>query len=176
MEKEIYLAGGCFWGTEKYFSNINGVVETEVGYANGKTEYPTYEEVCYGGTGHAETVMVVYDPQKISLEFLLDLYYDVIDPTSINRQGGDFGPQYRTGIYYVDEGDKDIILQSIAELQTKYAEPIAIEVAPLENYYPAEDYHQEYLNKNPNGYCHIGFAEFEKAKKAVDPSKNNANN
>lgn len=173
MKKEIYLAGGCFWGTEKYFLNIKGVIETEVGYANGETEYPTYEDVCYSITGHAEAVKVIYDPEKISLEFLLSLYYDVIDPTSLNRQGWDIGTQYRTGIYYVDEGDKDIILQSINQLQTKYTDPVVVEVRPLENYYPAEEYHQKYLDKNPLGYCHIGPAKFEKAKKAFDPNKNN---
>ncbi len=172
MKKEIYLAGGCFWGIEKYIASINGVTETEVGYANGNTENPTYEEVCSNGTGYAETVKVTYDPQKISLEFLLKLFYDVIDPTSLNRQGMDIGTQYRTGVYYVDEEDKDIILNSINELQTKYTEPIAVEVKPLESYYVAEEYHQKYLDKNPAGYCHIGFAEFEKAEKAVDPSKN----
>lgn len=170
MKKEIYLAGGCFWGTEKYFANINGVIETDVGYANGHIENPTYEEVCRGDTGHTETVRVVYDPQIVSLGFILELYYEVIDPISINRQGGDVGPQYRTGIYYVDNDDKDIIFKSIKELQTKYIEPIGIEVMGLENYYTAEEYHQKYLDKNPKGYCHIGPEKFKKAKKAADPS------
>ncbi len=168
--KEIYLAGGCFWGTEKYLGNINGVVETEVGYANGITKDPTYEQVCRGNTGFAETVKVIYKPQKVSLPFLLSLYYEVIDPTTINRQGGDFGPQYRTGIYYIDEKDKDIIDQSIKQLSLKYDEPIQIEVKVLENYYPAEENHQKYLDKNPGGYCHIGKREFENAKKAIDTS------
>lgn len=167
--KEIYLAGGCFWGTEKYLSNVNGISKTDVGYANGNTENPTYEEVCHHNTGHAETVRVFYDPQKISLSFILNLYYDVIDPTSINRQGGDTGTQYRTGIYYVDQGDRELIMQSITELQTKYEKPIAIEVLPLSNYYLAEEYHQKYLDKNPNGYCHIRSDKFEKAKNAIDP-------
>ena len=166
--KEIYLAGGCFWGTEKYLSNINGIVKTDVGYANGDTEYPTYQEVCYNNTGHAETVRVFYDPAKIRLEFILSLYFEVIDPTSINRQGGDTGPQYRTGIYYVEEEDLPIILHSIQSLQTQYDKPIAIEVLPLVNYYLAEEYHQKYLDKNPNGYCHIHRDSFEKAKQARD--------
>jgi len=166
--KEIYLAGGCFWGTEKYFSEISGVVETEAGYANGNTHNPSYEEVCHNNTGHAETVKIKYDPKQIRLEFLLKLYYDVIDPTSMNRQGGDIGTQYRTGIYYVDENDLSIIKGSIQELQKQYDKPIAIEVLPLQNYYAAEEYHQKYLDKNPNGYCHIGNDKFELARQAKD--------
>lgn len=168
--KEIYLAGGCFWGTEKYLSGIKGIVNTDVGYANGNTENPSYEEVCRNNTGHAETVRVVYDPGEIRLSFVLDLYYDVINPTSVNRQGGDIGTQYRTGIYYVYEEDKEIIEDSIKELQKKYDKPIAIEVLPLKNYYLAEEYHQKYLDKNPSGYCHIGTDKFEKAKLAIDPT------
>lgn len=171
--KLIYLAGGCFWGTEKYFSEVKGVVSTEVGYANGNTENPTYEEVCHNNTGHAETVKVEYDPKVISLSFILDLYYDVINPTSVNKQGEDEGTQYRTGIYYVDDSDVEIIKNSIEKLQTKYDKPIAIEVLPLKNYYPAEEYHQKYLDKNPNGYCHISLNKFAKAKTAVDPLNNN---
>lgn len=169
--KFIYLAGGCFWGTEKYLSEVKGIVRTEVGYANGKTENPTYEEVCHNNTGHAETVEVEYDSEKISLSFILDLYYDVINPTSVNKQGGDTGTQYRTGIYYVDELDVEVIKQSIAKLQTRYEKTIAIEVLPLKNYYSAEEYHQKYLDKNPNGYCHIGVEKFEKARTASDPDK-----
>ena len=170
MKKEIYLAGGCFWGTEKYLSNIGGIIETDAGYANGTTQNPTYEEVCDGNTGYAETVRVVYDTQKASLPFILNLYYDVIDPTTINRQGGDVGSQYRTGIYYTDEEDKEIIQQSILNLRVRHDRPIAIEVKPLENYYIAEEYHQKYLDKNPTGYCHIGSSDFNKAKMAIDTS------
>ena len=166
--KEIYLAGGCFWGTEKYLSLVNGIVSTEVGYANGNTENPSYEDVCYRKTGHAETVKVLYDPNIVSLEYILKLYYDVINPLSINRQGNDIGTQYRTGIYYTDYKDKAIILESIKELQKKYDKPIAIEVMPLDNYSRAEEYHQKYLDKNPSGYCHIGRDKFEKAEKAED--------
>lgn len=172
MKKEIYLAGGCFWGTEKYLDGVKGILETEVGYANGLTENPSYEEVCHHHTGHAETVHVVYDDSIIGLHYLLDLYYDVINPVSINKQGGDVGTQYRTGIYYVASDDIEIILNSIAELQKKYKEKIAIEVKPLINFYRAEEYHQKYLDKNPNGYCHIGKDKFEKAKSAQDTSKN----
>ncbi len=167
--KEIYLAGGCFWGTEKYLSEISGIIKTEVGYANGNTEKPTYQEVCHNNTGHAETVKVYYDPKQIRLEYILTLYYDVINPTSVNRQGGDVGVQYRTGIYYVEDQDVSIIRRSIDELQKSYEKPIAIEVLPLRNYYPAEEYHQKYLDKNPNGYCHIGSHKFEQARNAKDP-------
>jgi methionine-S-sulfoxide reductase len=162
--KEIYLAGGCFWGTEKYFSLINGVRETQVGYANGSTANPSYEDVRYRDAGHAETVKVCYDPEIINLEKLLSFYYEVIDPTSINRQGADQGVQYRTGIYFTEAVDEKIIRASVAELQKQYEKPIAIEVMPLENYYPAEEYHQKYLDKNPGGYCHIGKAEFDRVK------------
>ena len=166
--KTIYLAGGCFWGVEKYLSLVSGVVSTEVGYANGRTENPSYEDVCWHDTGHTETVRVEYNLDQISLAFLLDLFYDVIDPTSLNRQGGDIGMQYRSGVYYADAADREIILDSIAQLQKNYNRPVVIEVKVLENYCPAEDYHQKYLDKNPGGYCHINSAKFEKARKAVD--------
>jgi peptide-methionine (S)-S-oxide reductase/peptide methionine sulfoxide reductase msrA/msrB len=166
--KEIYLAGGCFWGTEKYLANINGIVKTDVGYANGNTVNPSYQEVCHNNTGHAETVRVFYDPTLIRLEFILQLYYDVINPTSINRQGEDSGTQYRTGIYYVDANDVSVISKSLQELQTMYDKPVAIEMLPLRNYYLAEEYHQKYLDKNPNGYCHIRKEKFEQAKLAKD--------
>lgn len=162
----IYLAGGCFWGTEKYFSLINGVTKTSVGYANGNTDNPTYEEVKHSNTGHAETVEVVYDSAILSLDKLLLLYYDVINPTSVNKQGGDIGSQYRTGIYYTTPEDLPVIQASIAELAKKYTLPIAVEVLPLTKYFLAEEYHQEYLDKNPNGYCHIGRDKFAKAKEA----------
>ena len=164
MQKEIYLAGGCFWGTEKYFKNIKGVIQTEVGYANGNTERPTYKEVCDHNTGHAEAVKIVYDESQVSLSSILVLYYDVIDPVSINRQGGDVGSQYRTGIYFVEPQDEVIIKKSIEELQKKFNERIAIEVKTLLNYFKAEEYHQKYLDKNPNGYCHIGKDKFDKVK------------
>ena len=168
---EIYLAGGCFWGTEKYIASIHGVLSTEVGYANGKTLNPTYEEVCTNNTGHAETVHVFYDQGIVSLAFLLELYYEAIDPTSYNRQGGDFGSQYRTGIYYVDDKDLPVIESSISKLQKRIDKPIAIEVKRLENFSPAEEYHQKYLDKNPAGYCHIGRSKIEKAANAIiDPA------
>ena len=161
--KEIYLAGGCFWGTEKYLSLIKGVVETEVGYANGPTAQPSYEEVC-SGSGHAEAVRVVYRVDEVSLTRILELFYEVIDPVSVNRQGFDVGVQYRSGVYYVQEEDRKLILQSLQTLQRRYKKPLAIEAEPLRNFYPAEDYHQKYLDKNPHGYCHIGEEEFQKVK------------
>lgn len=174
MLKEIYLAGGCFWGTEQYLQNVKGILNTEVGYANGSTEHPTYEQVCHQNTGHAETVRVEYDDKIISLPFLLTLYYDVINPTSINRQGGDSGAQYRTGIYYTVSQDEPVIAASIAGLQKDFDKPIAIEVLPLKNYSRAEEYHQKYLDKNPNGYCHIGADKLNLAKHAQDPSPKRA--
>ncbi|RKD33560.1 peptide-methionine (R)-S-oxide reductase MsrB [Lacrimispora algidixylanolytica] len=171
MKKEIYLAGGCFWGTEQYLQHIKGILATEVGYANGNTENPTYEEVCRKNTGHAEAVKVEYEDTVIGLPYILELYYDVINPVSVNRQGGDVGSQYRTGIYYIDEQDISVIESSILKLQEKYKEKIAIERLPLNNYYKAEEYHQKYLDKNPGGYCHIGADKFEKAKKAIDKDK-----
>ena len=153
---EIYLAGGCFWGVQKYLASIKGVISTEAGYANGKTLNPTYEEVCRNNTGHAETVQVVYNDEYISLDELLNVYFRAIDPTSLNRQGGDVGTQYRTGIYYVNNADRPIIDSAIAKLAEQHDKPIAIEVKPLENYSPPEEYHQNYLDKNPGGYCHIG--------------------
>jgi peptide methionine sulfoxide reductase msrA/msrB len=170
--KEIYLAGGCFWGTEKYISSITGVIETQVGYANGKTANPSYQEVCHNNTGHAETVKVTYDPDVLPLPFLLELYYDAVDPTSVNRQGGDHGTQYRTGIYFTDPEDEPFIRASLKSLQNRLDKPVAVECMLLENYYPAEEYHQKYLDKNPNGYCHISKDEMEKAAQAtVDPTR-----
>lgn len=167
MEKTIYLAGGCFWGTEKYLSLIPGVVNTEVGYANGKTENPTYEEVCRDNTGHAETVKVTYNAKYLSLQELLTRFFKVIDPTSVNRQGNDTGVQYRTGIYYTQSADKEEIFSALHELQTKYEKPLAVEAKILENFYPAEEYHQKYLDKNPGGYCHIPVRAFEMAKEPI---------
>ena len=164
---EIYLAGGCFWGTEKYIAAIKGVQETQVGYANGNTENPTYEDVCYRNTGHAEVVKVVFDASVLPLEFLLELYYESVNPVSMNRQGGDVGKQYRTGIYYINEDERATIIRSIEKLQRNYKEPIAIEVEALRNYTVAEEYHQKYLDKNPNGYCHISRAKVQKAREAV---------
>ncbi len=151
----IYLAGGCFWGVEEYMSRIAGVYDASSGYANGTTENPTYSEVINNNTGHAETVKVVYDSSIVSLDELLVKFFLVIDPTSLNKQGNDAGTQYRTGIYYTDESEKAIIDMEIEKIQAEHKDPIVVEVLPLENFYDAEEYHQDYLVKNPNGYCHI---------------------
>jgi peptide methionine sulfoxide reductase msrA/msrB len=165
MEKVIYFAGGCFWGTEHFFKLINGVIKTQVGYANGITEAPTYQEVCTNTTHHAETVMVTYDPEKIPLRFLLEMYFKAIDPTLLNQQGHDVGTQYRTGIYYTDEADVPIIKEVYQEEQKKYKKKMVTEVEPLNCFYTAEEYHQDYLDKNPEGYCHLPLELFEFAKK-----------
>ena len=158
--KEIVFAGGCFWGVEEYFSRIPGVVETRVGYANGHTADPTYEEVCTGRTGHAESCLVQYDENIISLEELLKKYWLIVDPTIKDRQGPDIGNQYRTGIYYLDEADLPAIKEYVNNEQKKYGKPIVTEIKPLDCFYPAEEYHQKYLKKNPDGYCHIDLSKF----------------
>lgn len=153
--KTIYLAGGCFWGLEAYMERIYGVAEAISGYANGSTENPTYEDVSRKNTGHAETLKVQYDPKRVSLDDLLDYYLQVIDPTSLNKQGNDVGTQYRTGIYFTDEKDREIIEKKLEDEQKKYKDKIVVEVEKLSNFYEAEAYHQDYLDKNPYGYCHI---------------------
>lgn len=155
MINRIYLAGGCFWGVEGYFKRIKGVVDTECGYANGNTKNPSYEDVCRKNTGHAEAVRIDFDDNTISLEDLLIYYFRIIDPISVNKQGNDVGTQYRTGIYYTDEGQLPIINDALKREQEKYTDKIAVEVLEIENFYDAEEYHQNYLDKNPNGYCHI---------------------
>lgn len=166
--KNIYLAGGCFWGTEHYFKQIEGVTETRVGYANGHTPDPTYKEVYTDTTGYAETVCVRYNPDIVSLEFLLRMFFMAIDPVSLNKQGGDEGTRYRTGIYYTDEGDLPVIEKVFAAEQAKHSEPLAVEKLPLQNFYPAEEYHQDYLDKNPTGYCHLPQQLFEFARQTKD--------
>ena len=158
---EIWFAGGCFWGVEAYMVRVYGVADVTSGYANGNTENPTYEEVCFSNTGHAETVHVKYDPQRVSLETLLEYFFMIIDPTAKNRQGNDVGSQYRSGIYYKDTQDLNIIKKYIDKQQEKYEKPIVTEVLPLEGYYLAEEYHQDYLEKNPDGYCHVDFSPLE---------------
>ena len=165
---EIYLAGGCFWGVEYYFSLVNGVTFTEVGYINGHTKNPTYREVCDGDTGYAEAVKILYDPAIISLQYILELFYKIIDPTLINRQGYDIGTQYRTGIYYTSDEQRAVAEKSLHDLQVAYVEPIVVELLPVVEYYAAEDYHQKYLHKNPQGYCHISSAKFNYARQAQD--------
>ena len=150
----IYLAGGCFWGVQKYFDQFDGVLTTEVGYANGPEEAPSYRDVC-NSSGHAETVKIEYDPEVISLTELLGYYFMVVDPLSVNKQGNDCGIQYRTGIYYTDENQLPEIKDVYKEQEEKAGAELAVEMEPLKNFYTAEEYHQKYLDKNPGGYCHI---------------------
>ena len=158
--KEIHLAGGCFWGLEAYMQKLNGVEDAISGYANGKTENPTYKDL--HTSGHAETVKVIYKPEIITLEDLLTHYLRVVNPVSVNKQGNDVGTQYRSGIYYTDNNDKKVIDNILKKEQTKHDKPIAIEVLPLKHFFEAEEYHQDYLEKNPGGYCHIDLSLAEK--------------
>ncbi|WP_295112291.1 peptide-methionine (S)-S-oxide reductase MsrA [uncultured Methanobrevibacter sp.] len=153
--KVIYLAGGCFWGVEAFISRLKGVNQTEVGYANGNDLAPTYEKVCTGKTGHAESVKVTYNPEIISLEEILEKYYMIIDPYSLNRQGPDIGTQYRTGVYWQEESQREDILKFFAKKQNEDCEKIVVEVGPIGCFYTAEEYHQKYLEKNQQGYCHV---------------------
>ncbi len=153
--KEIVLGGGCFWGVQEFMSRLKGVKKTEVGYANGRGENPTYEDICNNNTYYAEVCKILYDENEISLENILEEFWSIIDPTILNRQGNDIGSQYRTGIYYTDKTDIEIIEKSKNKEQNKYSKKIVTEVKPLEKYYKAEEYHQDYLKKNPGGYCHI---------------------
>lgn len=166
--KEIWLAGGCYWGVEKYMASLRGVLATEVGFANGSVSSPAYEEVRRGDTGHAETVHVAYDEALIPLPNLLRLFLRVIDPLSLNRQGGDVGIQYRTGIYWRDPEDEAAVREALDTLSASIGKPLAVEALPLRCFYPAEAYHQKYLDKNPGGYCHIPWTEIRWAQ-TVDP-------
>ncbi|AMD18450.1 peptide methionine sulfoxide reductase [Methanobrevibacter sp. YE315] len=155
MQKVIYLAGGCFWGVEAFISRLKGVNQTEVGYANGLDLAPTYEKVCTGKTGHAETVKVTYNPEIISLEDILESFFKIIDPFSKNRQGNDIGTQYRTGIYWQEESQKSIVLNFLKQKQRESEKNIVVEARAIGSFYPAESYHQKYLERNPEGYCHV---------------------
>ncbi|MGX8712899.1 MAG: peptide-methionine (S)-S-oxide reductase MsrA [bacterium] len=168
MTKTIFLAGGCFWGTQHYLKQIDGIIETQTGFANGDSELPnpTYEQVYTDRTGYAETVRVVYDSEVLELHKLLELYFLCIEPTAVNRQGEDEGTRYRTGIYYIDPEDIPIINEVYRQVQHGYSSPLAVEVEPLTAFYPADEHHQNYLDKNPNGYCHLPEALFEMARRA----------
>lgn len=165
MKKTVYLAGGCFWGAEHFLKMIDGVLETTVGYANSRQASPSYQEVCTGDTDAAECVEVRYDSKRVPLNDLLGLFFKIIDPTSIDRQGEDRGRQYRTGIYYTDPADETVIRDALERLSHDYTAPIAIEAMPLQNFYNAEEYHQDYLVKNPGGYCHVPQGKFMIAKR-----------
>ena len=153
--RTIYLAGGCYWGVEKYLSNIAGVLETEVGFANGHLDAPAYVQVKQGDTGHAETVRTVYDADALPLTTLLRLFFRIIDPTSFEQQGEDVGNQYRTGVYWTDTADEVVVHAELGRLQERYDAPLVVEACPLDCFYPAEEYHQKYLDKTPGGYCHV---------------------
>ncbi|WP_406613631.1 peptide-methionine (S)-S-oxide reductase MsrA [Mycoplasma corogypsi] len=155
--KRIYLAGGCFWGVQGYFKTIQGIRFTTVGYGNSKVENPSYKLVCTGETNAAEMVEVYYYEDQISLEQIIKTLFKVIDPTALNFQGPDHGTQYRNGIYYEIESDKEVILKTIEKLQANYNKKVVTEVLPLQNYYLAEEYHQDYSDKNPTVECHIKF-------------------
>lgn len=161
---KIFLAGGCFWGVEAYFSKLPGVTFTETGYANGKTENPTYDEVSTGNTDFVETVLVEYNKKLISLPEILSNYFKVVDLTTLNKQGNDVGSQYRSGIYYINQKDKPIIENALKQEQKKHKKPIVTEIKELQNFYAAEEYHQKYLEKNPGGYCHINLSKLNKYK------------
>jgi len=157
--KKIVLAAGFFWGVEAYLEKLLGVSFTKVGYANGQTKNPSYQEICRGITGHAEAVWIEYDEEILSLETLLQSFWHIINPTLLNRQGPDIGSQYRTGIYYIDSHDLPILKASRTQEQEKIDRPIVTEIEALKVFYDAEEYHQKYLQKNPNGYCHIDLSK-----------------
>lgn len=159
--REIYLAGGCFWGTEAYMKRLPGVLETEAGYANSAVARPSYEDVCSGATGAAEAVRVTYDANVIPLPLLLEAYFRTIDPTALNRQGNDVGTQYRTGVYWTDPADASVVASALSGLERRMGRKPLIEAAALESFYPAESHHQGYLDKNPFGYCHVNLADAE---------------
>ena len=160
----IYFAGGCFWGVQKFFDQFPGIIKTTVGYANGPKQNPSYEEVC-SGIGHAETVKIMYDNSKINLKKLLEYYFMIIDPLSLNKQGNDIGIQYRTGIYYENEEQKKDIEEIMNKMKIKYGKTLAVEVSMIQNFSNAEEYHQKYLEKNIGGYCHIPKKMFSLYKK-----------
>lgn len=171
MKKEIHFAGGCFWGTEHFFKQIHGVSFTETGYANGNTPDPTYRQVYTDTTGYAETVRIGYDDEAVSLRFLVRMFFKAIDPTSLNKQGEDVGTRYRTGIYFTDPEDLPTIEAVYGEIAERYDVPLVVELEPLKNFYPAEDYHQDYLENNSDGYCHLPYELFEFARKAREDSE-----
>jgi peptide-methionine (S)-S-oxide reductase len=152
----ITLGGGCFWCTEAVYVQVKGVLDVESGYSNGQVREPSYEDVCTGTTGHNEVVKVVYDPEQVSTRELLEIFFVIHDPTTLNRQGNDTGTQYRSGIYFDNAAQEAVAREVIAEMATSgvYSRPIVTEVLPLDNYWPAEDYHQDFFARNPNqGYC-----------------------
>ncbi len=163
----LTLAGGCFWCVEAVYLQVPGVEKVESGYANGDTENPTYKDICTGTTNHAEVIQITFDPERTSVETLLNVFWTVHDPTTLNRQGNDVGTQYRSGIYYMDDDQQRIAESSREAAQAKFGDPIVTEIEPLQKYFPAEDYHQDYFNRNPeNGYCQYAIPpKLEKLRK-----------
>lgn len=155
MQQTIYLAGGCFWGVQGYFDQLKGVIESQVGYANSQVESPTYKQVCSGVTNATETLKLTFDEKILSLEEVLARFFNVIDPFALNYQGNDVGTQYRSGIYTQDSKMLEAIQKFVESYQKKLSQRIVTEVGELNNFYAAEPYHQKYLMKNPQGYCHI---------------------
>lgn len=154
VKKSIVLGGGCFWCTEAVFSVIDGITSTQPGYSGGTVQNPSYETVCEGGTGHAEAVRVEYDPEVVSLQEILNVFFTMHDPTSLNRQGGDIGEQYRSVIFYSSKEDESVVRRTIEEVQKKYSKKVVTAIEPLKNFYPAETYHKDYFKKNPEAlYC-----------------------
>ena len=158
--KEVFFAAGCFWGAQHFFAGVDGVKEAVAGYANGKGENPSYEQVYTDTTGFAETVRVSYDPERVSLKELTELYFTIIDPLSLNRQGGDIGTRYRTGVYYTDQAERATIEAVFQAEEKRLGEALAVELEPLKSFYLAEERHQDYLDKNPGGYCHVPLKTF----------------
>ncbi len=171
---EIYLAGGCFWGIEHLMNSLEGVNEAISGYANGYTINPSYKEVKTGDTGFKECVKVTYDPSKISLEFILYAYFYVVHPEEKNRQGNDIGSQYQAGVYYTDLKAKEICEEIFKLIKPKHKE-FYVELEPLTCFYEAEEYHQRYLDKNPNGYCHVPFEAIKELKSLSLENHGNSN-
>lgn len=158
--KTVYFAGGCFWGVEHFFKGVDGVVGATPGYANGRGENPTYQEVYTDSTGYAETVRVEYNPERVNLSFLTRLFFSIIDPLSVNRQGHDEGTRYRTGVYYTDAEDRSTLEEEFSGAALRLGQKPVTELLPLKNFYPAEEYHIGYLDKNPDGYCHLPLKTF----------------
>lgn len=174
--KDIYLAGGCFWGLEKLMRSIPGIIDATSGYANGRTELiPNYELVCTGCTGYKETVRVVYEEEKVDLALILRAFFAVIDTTVKNRQGNDIGTQYQTGVYYKTKDDLEIIEKEVSAEKAK-DKPFFVEVEELKCFYEAEEYHQNYLHKNPRGYCHITNGEIAEAVRLVVEGRRSISN
>lgn len=164
--KEIYFAGGCFWGTEHFFKQIGGVEDTDTGFANGRLDIvsPTYEQVYTDTTGYAETVRVRYNEHRVGIRFLTRMFFRAIDPTSLNKQGEDEGTRYRTGVYYTDSSQLPLIQQVFDEVQESVGQPLAVELEPLRAYYSAGNYHQDYLDNHADGYCHLPISLFKYAR------------